>query len=77
MSNETNASVRRLTLIATIFMPLTLVAGIGGMSEWTMMTGPSNWKIAYPAFIIGLLIIAVINYYLIRRLEKRTGSKKG
>ncbi|MBG0858342.1 MAG: magnesium transporter CorA family protein [Bacteroidales bacterium] len=76
MSNETNASVRRLTLIATIFMPLTLVASIGGMSEWTMMTGTSNWKIAYPAFIIGLILIAIINYYLIRRLEKRTGSKK-
>jgi len=70
VSNETNASVRRLTLIATIFMPLTLVAGIGGMSEWTMMTGQSNWKIAYPLFIVGLLVIAMINYVLIKRLEK-------
>ncbi|HLP71516.1 MAG TPA: magnesium transporter CorA family protein, partial [Bacteroidales bacterium] len=32
MSNETNNSVKRLTLIATIFMPLTLVASIFGMS---------------------------------------------
>ena len=70
VSNETNASVRRLTLIATIFMPLTLVASIGGMSEWTMMTGPSNWRLAYPLFVVGLLIIAVINYFLIRRVEK-------
>jgi len=70
VSNATNTSVRRLTLIATIFMPLTLVAGIGGMSEWTMMTGPSNWKIAYPLLILGLCVIAVINYYLIRRIEK-------
>jgi magnesium transporter len=71
VSNETNASVRRLTLIATIFMPLTLVASIGGMSEWTMMTGQSNWKIAYPLFIVGLLVIAMINYILIKKLEKR------
>ena len=70
VSNETNASVRRLTLIATIFMPLTLVASIGGMSEWTMMTGASKWKIAYPLFILGLIIIAAINYFLIRRVEK-------
>ncbi len=70
VSNETNASVRRLTLIATIFMPLTLIAGIGGMSEWTMMTDPSNWKIAYPLFMLGLLAIGIINYYLIRRVEK-------
>ncbi|WP_259720553.1 magnesium transporter CorA family protein [Synechococcus sp. CS-1328] len=29
-ANETNMTVRRLTLITTIFMPLTLLAGIGG-----------------------------------------------
>jgi magnesium transporter len=72
VSNETNASVRRLTLIATIFMPLTLIAGIGGMSEWTMMTGASNWKIAYPLFMLGLLVIGLINLYLIRRLDRET-----
>jgi magnesium transporter len=71
MSNETNASVRRLTLIATIFMPLTLIASIGGMSEWTMITGSSNWKIAYPLFLAGMVIIGVIVFYLIRNLEKR------
>jgi magnesium transporter len=70
-SNETNLSVRRLTLIATIFMPLTLLASIGGMSEWSMMTGPSNWKITYPLFLVGMVIIAFINYYLIRKVEKR------
>jgi magnesium transporter len=70
-SNETNLSVRRLTLIATIFMPLTLIASIGGMSEWSMMTGPSNWKITYPLFLAGMVIIALINYYLIKRLEKK------
>ena len=70
VSNKTNASVRRLTLIATIFMPLTLIASIGGMSEWSMMTGPSNWKIAYPLFMLGLGIIALVNFYLIRKLEK-------
>ena len=51
MSNDTNTSVRRLTLIATIFMPLTLIASIGGMSEWSMMTGPDNWKVTYPLFL--------------------------
>ena len=71
MSNDTNTSVRRLTLIATIFMPLTLLASIGGMSEWTMMTGPDNWKITYPLFLLGMVIIGVVNYYFIRRMEKK------
>ena len=75
MSNDTNISVRRLTLIATIFMPLTVISGIGGMSEWSMMTGPDNWKISYPLFILGMVIIAVLNYRLIKRIEKRNNSK--
>jgi magnesium transporter len=70
-SNETNASVRRLTLITTVFMPLTLLASIGGMSEWSMITGPENWKTSYPLFLIGMVVIAVLNYILLRRLEKK------
>jgi len=71
MSNDTNISVRRLTLIATIFMPLTLLASIGGMSEWAMMTGPEHWKLSYPLFLLGMVIIGIVNYYFIRRIEKK------
>lgn len=70
-SNQTNMSVRRLTLIATIFMPLTLIASIGGMSEWTMMTGQQNWRIAYPLFLMGMIVIGVFTFFLIRRIEKK------
>jgi magnesium transporter len=71
MSNETNYSIKRLTLIATICMPLTLIAGIGGMSEWSMMTGPENWRISYPLFLLGIVILALLTYLIIKRLEKR------
>ncbi len=70
-SNQTNLSVRRLTLIATIFMPLTLIASIGGMSEWSMITGPENWRITYPLFMLGMLVIGIITFFIIRRVEKR------
>lgn len=76
MSNDTSISVRRLTLIATVFMPLTLLAGIGGMSEWSMMTGPENWRISYPLFILGMGVIAVLNYIIIRRIEKKNTSQQ-
>lgn len=75
LSNETNSSMRRLTLIATIFMPLTLIASIGGMSEWTMITGVENWRTSYPLFILGMIVIAVINFVLIKRLEKKRPPK--
>ncbi|HNY10385.1 MAG TPA: magnesium transporter CorA family protein [Candidatus Wallbacteria bacterium] len=75
ISNETNISVRRLTLITTIFMPLTLFAGIGGMSEWSMMTGPENWKISYPAFLLVMALLGVVNYYYLRWLERNDGKQ--
>ena len=70
-ANDTNATVKRLTFITTIFMPLTLLAGIGGMSEWSMITGPQNWRIAYPAFLLAMVVIGFINYYLLKWLDKR------
>jgi len=75
MSNDTNMSVRRLTMVATIFMPLTLIASIGGMSEWSMMTGPENWKVSYPLFIASMAVIAALSYFLIKLIEKRTSDK--
>jgi magnesium transporter len=51
-------------------MPLTLIASIGGMSEWTMMTGGGeNWIRSYSFLLIGMAIIGGIDYLLIRGLE--------
>jgi len=74
-ANETNSTVRRLTIITTIFMPLTLLAGIGGMSEWSMMTGPHNWRIAYPAFLLVMGVIGFVNYYLLSWIDKRNRQR--
>jgi magnesium transporter len=74
-TQETNVTVRRLTLITTIFMPLTLLAGIGGMSEWSMMTGASNWRTAYPAFLGAMVLLGLANYYTLKRLERRRRSQ--
>jgi magnesium transporter len=70
-ANDTNITIRRLTLITTVFMPLSFLAGIGGMSEWSMMTGPQNWRIAYPAFLLTMVVIGIISYFLIKWLEKK------
>jgi len=71
VGNKTNQVVRRLTMITVIFMPLTLLASIGGMSEWSMMTGPQNWRIAYPAFLVAIAAIAVASYVLLRWFDAR------
>ena len=69
-ANQTNMSVRRLTFITTIFMPLTLISGIGGMSEYSMMTGSSNWKIAYPLFLLAMAGIGIVNYFILRWMAR-------
>jgi magnesium transporter len=35
-----------------------------------MMTGPENWRIAYPAFLLAMVVIGFANYYLLQRFEK-------
>lgn len=74
-ANQTNKTVRRLTLITTIFMPLTLLSGIGGMSEWSMMTGSENWRITYPGFLLAMLVIGILSFQLLRWLDKRDNKK--
>ena len=75
-ANNTNATVRRLTYITTIFMPLSLLAGIGGMSEWSMMTGSENWKISYPGFLLAMVVLGVANYILLRWWENKRSNRE-
>jgi magnesium transporter len=56
-------------------MPLSLIAGIGGMSEFTMMTGSKYWGITYPVLFIALIGIAFGNYYLLKWLDKKDKDK--
>jgi len=70
-ANNTNVTVRRLTYITTIFMPLTLLASIGGMSEWSMITGPENWKLSYPFFLVGLVVLGVVTWLMLKWWEKK------
>jgi magnesium transporter len=71
IANQTNRVMKRLTLVNTIFMPLTLLAGVGGMSEWSMMTGSENWKVAYPAFLLLMAMLGLVNFYVLRWVDRR------
>lgn len=69
-ANATNKTVRRLTFITTIFMPLTLLAGIGGMSEFTMMAGTENWKTSYLLLCVGMAVLGIISYAWLKRFDR-------
>ena len=65
---KSNNSVTRLTFVNAIFMPLTLIAGIGGMSERSGMTGWSEYYwISYPLFLILCGVIGFLTFLVLRK----------
>ncbi len=65
ISNKMNAIMKVLTIIATIFIPLTFVAGVYGMNFKYMPELECRW--AYPAVWIVMAVIAVIMLAYFRR----------
>ena len=70
-----NKDLKRLTIISVIFMPLNLLAGMGGMSEFTMMTQEIPWPIAYGGFTIGLITIGWLTFFGLRFIQNRKIKK--
>jgi magnesium transporter len=66
-----NKDLKRLTVISVVFMPINVLAGIGGMSEFSMMTHGVSWQIAYSIFIAGMIAIGVLTYVSLRNMEDR------
>jgi magnesium transporter len=66
-----NKVVKRLTVLSVVFMPLNVLAGIGGMSEFSMMTQGISWPLSYSLFTIGLVLVGYATFVLLRVMEKR------
>jgi len=65
VSNRMNEVMKVLTIIATIFIPLTLVVGIYGMNFQFMPELAIAW--AYPAVWLAMIIIGLIMLVFFRR----------
>ncbi|EGW23749.1 magnesium and cobalt transport protein CorA [Methylobacter tundripaludum] len=72
-----NKVVKRLTVVSVVFMPLNVLAGIGGMSEFSMMTQGIAWPVSYSIFTIGLVVVGWLTFAILRFLEKREHGKSG
>ncbi len=71
-----NRVIYRLTVLSVIFMPLNVIAGIGGMSEFSMMTKDIPWPVSYAIFTIGLILVGWITYYILKKFEKRNPVRR-
>ena len=65
VSNRMNEIMKVLTIIATIFIPLTFIAGVYGMNFRRMPELVQPW--GYPAVLIVMLVIALIMLVYFRR----------
>lgn len=64
-ANETNQVMKVLTIIATIFIPLTFLVGIYGMNFQYMPE--LSWKYGYPGLIVLMLFMVVAMVYYFRK----------
>jgi magnesium transporter len=65
VSNKMNAVMKVLTIIATIFIPLTFVAGIYGMNFEFMPE--LHWHWGYPIVLAGMLFIGLVMLFFFRK----------
>jgi magnesium transporter len=73
INNNVNVLLKNLTLINIIFLPLNLLAGIGGMSEFSMMTHSIDWRISYALFCLSMAVMGWGGWHLlVRVVEKRS-----
>jgi magnesium transporter len=70
-----NKDIQRLTTVSVVFLPLNVLAGIGGMSEYSMMTEGIPWPVSYGVFTIGLVMVGWATYAILRVLENRKHRK--
>ncbi len=70
-----NKRISKLTTIGVVFVPLNIIAGVGGMSEFSMMTEGISWPLAYGAFIVAMGLIGWGTYVTLRWMETRKARK--
>ncbi|AKB74674.1 Magnesium and cobalt transport protein CorA [Methanosarcina lacustris Z-7289] len=65
ISNRMNDIMKVLTIIATIFIPLTFVAGVYGMNFDYMPE--LRWRLGYPAVMLSMALIGIIMFLYFKK----------
>ena len=65
-----NKRINQLTVFGVVFMPINILAGMGGMSEFSMMTHGIPWPVSYTLFTVGMLLVGWITFVCLRYTGK-------
>lgn len=74
VSNRMNEVMKVLTIIATLFIPLTFLAGVYGMNFAVMPE--LHWRWGYPALWLVMIGIVTVELYAFRRMGWIGGKRK-
>ena len=69
VGNNLNLMMKNMNAIVIAIAVPSFLAGVGGMSEFTTMTG-ARWWVAYPLFVAAMVALGAGTFWLIRRWEK-------
>ena len=72
MGNNMSNLMKRLTIISLIMMPMNLIAGIGGMSEFTVFNEEyfkMPMAVSYPLLFLFLGIVGFLTYKCLQKMD--------
>ena len=68
VNNTLSNVMKYLAVINLIFMPINVLTGSGGMSEFSVMTQGIWWPYAYSGFFLFSVVIAYITFLVVKRV---------
>jgi magnesium transporter len=71
INNNMNVHLKNLTVINVVFLPLNLIASIGGMSEFSMMTKGADWRLSYLLFFLAVSVFGWLTWVFLVRYGNR------
>jgi len=77
VNNNMNVLIKNLTVVNVVFLPLGVIASMGGMSEFTMMLEDYgvDWRVGYPLFSLAMVLLGVGLWRVLRGwINRRMGN---
>jgi magnesium transporter len=67
VNNNLSVLMKKLTVVSVVFMPMNVLAGMGGMSEFTSFTQGIPWPLAYGSFALALVGVGFFTMWVLRK----------
>ena len=79
INNNMNILLKNLTIINVVFLPLGVIAGMGGMSEYSVWLSEYriDWRIGYIAFFVAMAVFGFVLWWLVSKIVDRWGVSSG